>query len=159
MRRAAAALLAAAACACGVPAQADQVWTAAPDTVLAGMRGGFALDSGLLVSFGIVRTVLADGQLVARTALQIPDVRQMTGAQAQQLAGQAAGLVVVQSGAGNSFQPLQGALPGIVVQNTQGNRQLQSITEITATTNTLRMLQGLNLNQALRDALTGGLAR
>jgi hypothetical protein len=159
MPRAAALLLAAASCACGVAARADQVWTAAPDDVLASMRGGFALDGGLLVSFGIVRTVLADGQVVARTALQIPDLGSMTGAQAQQLASQTAGLMVVQGGAGNSFQPLQGTLPGIVVQNTQNNRQLQAITEITATTHTLRMLQGLRLNQALGDALRGALAR
>jgi len=37
MRRAALLLLAAAAC--SVAAHADQVWTAAPDDVLAGMRG------------------------------------------------------------------------------------------------------------------------
>ena len=148
------------AAACSVPAQADQVWTAVPGDVLAGMRGGFAVADGLMVSFGIVRTVLVDGQVVARTALQIPDLRGITTEQARLLGSQAAGLAIVQSGTGNSFQPTPSeALPGIVIQNTQSNRQLQAITEITATTNTLRMLQGLNTNQTLGDALRGALPR
>ena len=151
MRRAAMLLLAGA---CSLSAHADQVWTAAPDDVLADMRGGFALPGGLLVSFGIVRTVLVDGQVVAQTAFQIPDVRSITADQARLLGSQ--GLTLVQSGAGNTFQPVQpSTLTGLVIQNTQSHRQLQAITEITATANTLRMLQGLNLNQTLSDALKG----
>lgn len=156
MRRAAAFLLAA----CVLPAAAaDQVWTAAPDALLADMRGGFALPGGFMVSFGIVRTVQVDGQVVSQTSLQIPDLRAITVDQARQL-GQAADLMLVQTGPGNAFQPLQApALPGIVIQNTESNRRLQALTEITATANTLRALQALNLNQVLGDALRGALGR
>lgn len=140
------------------PARADQLWTTTGDALLGEMRGGFALPGGLMVSFGIVRTVLVDGQVVTRTALQIPDVRAMTVDQAQQLGSQAAGLAVVQTGAGNTFQlPQSAALPGMVIQNTQNNRHLQALTEITVTTNPLRLLQGMNFNQAVGDALQGGM--
>ena len=160
MRRAAMLLLAVAAAACSVPASADQLWTATGDGVLAKMRGGFALPDGLTVSFGIVRTVQVDGQIVSQTSLNIPDLRSITAAQAQQLGRQAAGLAIVQVGGGNTAQaPQAPVLPGLVIQNTENNRRLQAVTEITASTNSLRMLQGMNLNQTLSDALKGALGR
>jgi hypothetical protein len=153
-------LLAAAAALCGVPAGADQHWTATGDSVLAQMRGGFALANGLTVSFGIVRTVQVDGQIVSQTSLNIPDVRGITADQMQQLGRQAAGLTIVQVGAGNTAQaPQSTVLPGLLIQNTENNRQLQAVTEINASTNSLRMLQGMNLNQSLSDALKGALGR
>jgi len=160
MRSAALLLLVAAMVVGGAPARADQVWTASPDDQLAQMRGGFALTGELMVSFGIVRTVLVDGQVVSQTALHIPDLRSITAEQAQQLGRQSAGLGLVQSGPGNTFEPPRvAALPGLVIQNTQNNRQLQAITEITATANSMRMLQGINFNQALSDALKGAVGR
>jgi hypothetical protein len=138
--------------------RADQFWSASADGVLASMRGGFALPDGLMVSFGIVRTVTIDGQVVSQTALNIPDLRSITVEQARQLG--ASGLQIVQNGPGNSVQLPQGAmLPGLVVQNSESNRRLQALTEITAGTNTLRALQGMNLNQTLSDALKGGVGR
>lgn len=160
MRRLALVVLALASAVCAVRAHADQVWTASADGVLAQMRGGFALPDGLMVSFGIVRTVQIDGQIVSQTALQIPDLRSITVDQARQLERQAPGLAFVQNGVGNSAQlPPSAVLPGLVIQNTENNRHLQAITEITATANSLRMLQGMNLNQALSDALKGALGR
>jgi hypothetical protein len=141
------------------PVRADQVWAASADGVLAQMRGGFALPDGLMVSFGIVRTVQIDGQIVSQTALQIPDLRSITVDQARQLERQAPGLAFVQNGVGNSAQLPSAVLPGLVIQNTENNRHLQAITEITATANSLRMLQGINLHQALSDALKGALGR
>ena len=141
------------------PARADQVWDATPDGVLDQMRGGFALPDGLMVAFGIVRTVQVDGVIVSQTSLNIPDLRSITADQAQQLGRQVTGLGlgVVQTGTGNTLEvPQTQTLPGIVIQNTESNRTLQAITEITATTNSMRMLQGLNLNQALSDALKLG---
>lgn len=139
-------------------ARADQLWSASADGVLASMRGGFALPDGLMVSFGIVRTVTIDGQVVSQTALNIPDLRSITVEQARQLG--ASGLQIVQNGPGNSVQLPQGAmLPGLVVQNSESNRRLQALTEITAGTNTLRALQGMNLSQTLSDALKGGVGR
>ncbi|MBK6006397.1 hypothetical protein JJB11_09865 [Ramlibacter ginsenosidimutans] len=139
---------------------ADQAWMTTGDDLLADMRGGFALPDGLMVSFGIVRTVLIDGQVVSQTALQIPDVRSITVDQARQLGQQLAGVAVVQNGTANTLQlPHPDAAPGFVIQNSENNRTLQAITEITASTNTLRTLQGMNLNRTLSDALKGALGR
>lgn len=139
-------------------ARADQFWSATGDGVLASMRGGFALPDGLMVSFGIVRTVTIDGQVVSQTALNIPDLRNITVEQARQLG--ASGLQIVQNGPGNIVQLPRGAmLPGLVVQNSESNRRLQALTEITAGTNTMRALQGMNLDQTLSDALKGAVGR
>ena len=159
MRRAAILVTALALATAPVVLYADQMWTATSDRDLSEMRGGFALPGGLLVSFGIVRTIAVDGQVVARTALNVPDVANITADQALQLQA-ATRLTIVQTGAGNSVQVSQaGNTPGIVIQNTESNRHLQALTEITATANTLRALQALNLNQVLGDALRGALGR
>lgn len=166
--------------------QAEQIWTAAPDTQLENMRGGFGPAPGLLVSFGIVRTVRVDGDIVARTAVHIEDLRSITVTQARQLSEQILATTLVQVGSGNVVQasapaasrpastgaaapapapapvpaPLPPVAPGLVIQNTENNRQLQAVTEIHAgTTNGLRVLQGINFNQTLTDALKGALGR
>lgn len=167
---------------------AEQIWTAAPDTQLDSMRGGFAAAPGLLVSFGIVRTVRVDGDIVARTAVHIEDLRSITLAQARQLSEQILATTLVQVGSGNVMRtsgaaapaspvpaptvaaapapvPVPSPLPaapaaGLVIQNTENNRHLQAVTEIHAgTTNGLRVLQGINFNQTLTDALKGALGR
>lgn len=134
-----------------------QLWTATPDATLASMRGGFATPSGLMVSFGIVRTVQIDGLVVSHTSLQIHDMQNITPQQARDLA-QATSLAIVQNGAGNKANGLASlAVPGVVIQNTESNRNIQSVTVIDAATNSLGMLQGLNFNQTLNDALRGAL--
>jgi hypothetical protein len=151
-------LLAAALGVCGFASAApSQLWTAAPDAQLEQMRGGFALAPDLMVSFGIVRTVRIDGAVVAHTALQIEDLRTITLTQARQL-GDATRGITVQNGAGNTANVAL-PLPAIVIQNTESNRQLQAVTEITAATNSLRMSHALQWNRTLSDALAGGIGR
>ena len=158
MRSPAPLLLAAALGVCGFASAAQsQLWTAAPDTQLEQMRGGFALAPDLMVSFGIVRTVRIDGAVVAHTALQIEDLRTITLTQARQL-GDATRGITVQNGAGNTANVAL-PLPAIVIQNTESNRQLQAVTEITAATNSLRMSHALQWNRTLSDALAGGIGR
>jgi hypothetical protein len=191
-------LIVAACCLAGTAtyAQQEQGWLAAPDSTLESMRGGFALAPDFMVSFGITRTVLIDGNVIARTAIQIDDLRNMTVAQAKQLTQEVGGFAVVQNGPGNTVnvpgqvaQPLTGTqpagntsrttlaqptasapsvslvqptiqlIPGLVIQNTESNRHLQAVTEINAATNGMRILQGINLNQTLNDALKGALGR
>lgn len=158
MRRMLTLLAAAGLAACGI-ASADQgqMWTAASDTQLEQMRGGFAIAPDLMISFGIVRTVRIDGAVVAHSALQIDDMRNITPAQAVQL-GEATRGLTVQNGPGNTAN-VSLPLPAIVIQNTESNRQLQAVTEITAATNSLRMLQGIQWNRTLSDALAGGIGR
>lgn len=136
-----------------VGSRSEEVWTAAPDTMLAGMRGGFATPSGLTVSFGIVRTVQVDGQVVSHTSFQVSDLANLTPQQAKDLA-QATSLVVVQNGTGNTATGLatQG-VPGLIIQNTESNTKIQATTVIDAATNSLGLLRGLSFNQMLNDAL------
>jgi hypothetical protein len=158
MRRALPLLLVATLGMCGVAtASQGQLWTAAPDAQLEQMRGGFALAPDLMVSFGIVRTVRIDGAIVARTALHIEDLRTLTLTQTRQL-GEATRGITVQNGAGNTANVAL-PMPAIVVQNTESNRQLQAVTEITAATNSLRMSHAIQWNRTLSDALAGGIGR
>lgn len=158
MRRAAPLLLAATFGVCGLASAAQgELWTAASDTQLAQMRGGFALAPDLMVSFGIVRTVRIDGAVVAHTALQIEDLRTVTLTQTRQL-GEATRGITVQNGAGNTANVAL-PMPAILVQNTENNRQLQAVTEVTAATNSLRMSHAIQWNRTLSDALAGGIGR
>lgn len=135
-----------------------EVWTAAADSTLANMRGGFALPSGLNVSFGIVRTVQIDGVVVSHTAFQMTasDLQNMTPQQAKELA-QATSMVVVQNGPGNTAQGVDTQAGGLLLQNTRDGAKLQTTTIIDAATNSLGMLRGLNLNQMLNDVSKGAL--
>lgn len=141
-------------------AESERLWTATPNDVLESMRGGYGSSPGLWVSFAIERVIRIDGQVAMHSSLVIPDVGNLTTAQMQTLAQQLGSIGVVQTGAGNTVAGTQVRLaPGIVIQNTQNNRQLQSTTEINVVTNSMRLLQGLNFGQSLTDALQGSLPR
>ena len=169
--------------ACG-PAQAASFepgrWLTASLARLEALRGGFEPAPGLKVSFGMVRTVDINGEVVSRTSFQLPDMSRISEAQARMvnLAMRDAGLV--QNGPGNYLQrdsatagssqasagagvpaPLAGAMPGLgaatIIQNTLDNQVIRQITEISTGVNTLGVLKVANAQAALRDALLGGL--
>jgi hypothetical protein len=144
---------------CADPGQGSE-WRAASDARLEEMRGGFSVAPGVMVSFGITRTVRIDGLPVSSSGFQVGELRSMTASQAAQLSKQAATLSLVQSGAGNTFlTPLQAASPAIVIQNTLNDRTIQSVTEINAVSNGMSLMKGLNLNQTLNDALGAAVRR
>lgn len=120
------------------------------------MRGGFETPSGLMVSFGITREAFVNGTMVSSASVTIPDVAHMTTQQAQMLvAVNSAGLI--QNGAGNI---VQGALPqlgGTTIQNTLSNQQIQALTTINTTVNSLAIFQGLNIANTLNNALTSAI--
>ena len=118
---------------------------------LAQMRGGFQMPSGMMLSFGIERVVLVNGELTARIAVQIPDVARITPEQAQALADFNRGLVV-QIGEGNRFDPAQAA-GGLVIQNTLDDQDIRTLTRIDIGVDTLGAYQSLNASGALTDAL------
>lgn len=147
--------------------------------VLESMRGGFDIAPGLKVSFGIERLVNLNGVLQTATRIDVPDAGKLlqpaqalsapspavatssgTGAPVSMpaatdaLPNSTAGLV--QSGLGNTFSPAalsQGAV-GTFIQNSVSNQTIQSLTIINATTNSLELLKGANLQSTLFDALT-----
>lgn len=141
-------------------AEGERLWAASTNDVLESMRGGFAPMPGLWVSFAIERVIRIDGQTAMHSSLVIPNLGNLDATQVQKLSQQMQAIGVVQSGPGNTIAGTQVRMsPGIVIQNTQNNRQLQSLTEINVVTNSMRLLQGLNFGQSLNDALQGSLPR
>lgn len=134
------------------------VWQTVSDSTLDRLRGGFDV-GGLLVSFGITRAVYLNGALLTETTLNLGQIGQLSPAQAAQLGGQVAGLNLVKVGPGNTaalegaLQPsaVGGVLPGVVVQNTLNNQNINVQTMINATSNGLGILRGMNATRTLTD--------
>lgn len=152
-------------------------WRVASAAQLDTLRGGFEAAPGLKISFGMVRSVSINGELVSRTSFQLPDMSRITEAQAQMasLAMRDAGLVqngpgnfvqrdprVLASGAVSGLSNLpRGSLGGLgaatVIQNTLDNQVIRQLTEISTSVNTLGVLKVVNAQAALKDAILGGL--
>ncbi|MBN3762641.1 hypothetical protein [Burkholderia sp. Ac-20365] len=117
------------------------------------MRGGFDVANGLKVSFGLSRVAYVNGNLVTQTSFNIPDLSNMTTQQAQALAAANMGSIL-QNGGGNIAQQgsVQG-LSGAVIQNTLNNQNIQALTTINATVNSLGFFKNMNLGDTLNNAL------
>lgn len=116
------------------------------------LRGGYALPDGLVIGFGLERTVAVNGQTVVTQRVDIPDLARITDAQARQLADLANGRTV-QVGGSTTITPGVGTL---VIQNALDGQQIQAMTSLHTTVNTLRLLQDLNFSRSLGDALRLG---
>ena len=114
------------------------------------MRGGYALPSGLVVSFGFERLAWVNGELVASLRIDIADVANMSEAQAHELA-QLRQTQLVQVGAGNFHDAVAGGA-GLVLQNTLDGAHIRVQTTIDAGTGGLGLLQAINFNDALGRA-------
>ncbi len=138
-------------------------WQAVDDEVLDQMRGGFELSSvgsGLAVSFGFVRSVMINGDLVSQTRFSLPDLGHISADQAKLASDALAQAQIVQNGLSNSVGannlPVNlGATT--VVQNSLSNQNIQTLTQIDAGVNSLGLLRSLNLQGVLQDALVGAL--
>jgi hypothetical protein len=123
------------------------------------VRGGFVTD-GLNISFGIERAVYVNGSLVTSTTFNVNDLGRMTGGRSvPSLDANTIGLV--QNGAGNvvTTGSLSSGAIGTIVQNTLDGQKIQNVTVINATTNSLGVLRGLNLQSSLRGAVIDSLRR
>jgi len=131
------------------------------------VRGGFQTDTGLQMTFGIERAVYINGSLVTTTnvnvaetangvAVQVPVAAVTTGAGAG-----SGNLTVIQNGAGNSFMtgPISPATVGTVVQNTLNNQNIQNMTTINATVNSLQLMKAQSFESSLRGAIVDSLRR
>jgi hypothetical protein len=138
-----------------LPARADAVWEAVSDRTLDGLRGGFDVGSGLLVSFGITRAVYVNGDLVTQTTLNFGRLSELTPAQAAQLNQQMGALNLVQTGPGNSVAPdVVSTGAGTIIQNTLNNQHIVNQTVIDARSNAMGMIKNLNIQNTLNEALT-----
>ena len=127
-----------------------QEWIAVDPSRLDALRGGFVTPSGLVLSFGIERTVFVNGELVASTRIAIPDVAAINAEQARELA-KLQDTLRVQVGEGNVLEHT--GTGGVVIQNTLDGQTIRAATTLDISVNTLGMFQELNTNAALQSAI------
>jgi hypothetical protein len=138
-------------------AASEEDWEPVSAEVLDESRGGFTTPAGLEVSLGILRIVTINGDVVARTSLQIADIRAMTGAEALNAQEALAATNLVQNGVGNMFTGE--GISGTFIQNSLSDQIIRSQTVISSTVNSPALLKDLNFNQSVRDAALQGIAR
>jgi hypothetical protein len=131
------------------PAQVLPGWIPLAPETLDGLRGGYQLPSGLLLSFGIERAAWVNGELVSYLRVDIPDIANITPAQAQELS-KIAQTQLVQVGEGNVFNGIGNG--GLVIQNTLDGQDIRASTTLDVSVNTLGLFQALNAGDALRNA-------
>lgn len=111
--------------------------------VPAAATGGTAQPASAAVPAGMTSPIAPTA--AAATAVAPPAVNLVNG-----------GTALIQNGPGNLFSSAalpQGAV-GTFIQNSVNNQTIQSLTIINATTNSLELLKGANLQSTLFDALT-----
>jgi hypothetical protein len=135
---------------------ATEDWTAVSDDLLGEMRGGFDAGAGLRISFGIEREGYINGRLVSATRFNIADIARMDAGQATAIAQ-----TVIRNGAANAIDAPKAAQPSaaLLIQNTLKLQDIRSLTVINATSNSLDLIKGLNLQSTLADALAQSLGR
>ena len=138
------------------PTVPDGGWAPVDEAALDGMRGGFDNPAGLRVSLGVERLVSINGNIVARTNIDIADLNHLTAQQASQTRDALSSVKLVQNGSDNIYQA--GELPrvigGVVIQNTLNDQQIRSQTIISSTVNSASLLKTINFQGSLSDALT-----
>src|SRR5690242_9681646 len=127
----------------------------ASDSELDGIRGGFDLGNDLVASFGISRVVYVNGNLVASTSVEVPDLSHITAGQASALAAVIGKAEVIQNGPANSVDPgaFDRATGALVIQNTLDDQQIQALTTLTMSVRDLGQFNGINLGNSLQSAL------
>ena len=124
------------------------------------VRGGFVIDGGLKISFGIERAVYLNGTLVTTTSLNIADLAKISGGSAQVTGNGAGSLGLVQSGLGNVAPiAISNTAAGLVIQNTLDNQKINTITRIDAVVNSASILRSMNLQSSMRSAVIDSLRR
>jgi hypothetical protein len=124
------------------------------DGTLDAIRGGFEIPANLHAALTLERAAYVNGELVAHFGVEIPDVGNLTAEQANALAA-AAGPLVIQNGANNTFSLSDLGPAATVIQNTLNDQQLMTLTTISVEVNTLGAYQEMNFQDGLRDTLTG----
>ncbi|PXV61716.1 hypothetical protein SAMN04487785_103121 [Dyella jiangningensis] len=135
-------------------AAADAGWNPVSQEVLDGMRGGYDVGNGLVASFGIDRAVYLNGNLVTQTSFNVPDVAHMTATQAAAMASALNAMSITQVGPNNTFDPsaLGSTSGGTVIQNTLNNQNIQTITTLNTSVNSLNAFREAGFQQSLQQS-------
>ena len=124
------------------------------------LRGGFLVPGGLLVSLGIDRIVTINGNVVERSQLNLGDLGTLTSGMSKVSADTAGQVRLIQNGLGTANLQLgRDVLGGTIIQNSLNDQLINNQTIINASVNARGMLQSMNfqstLNNALNTAITG----
>lgn len=76
-------------------------WQAVSDAQLDALRGGFEIKPNLSVSFGFMRSVTINGDLVSEISFHLPDLSSITADQARMVSDALAKANIIQNGIGN----------------------------------------------------------
>jgi hypothetical protein len=116
-------------------------------------RGGFTTPSGLSVTLGIERIVTVDGQVAARSELQLGDLGRLVAGAAPPAGLSAAPSGVLLDGAGLTVRLGQTAAGATVIQNSLDGQAIANATIIHATVASQGMLQAMHFQATLANAL------
>ncbi|QYF94184.1 hypothetical protein KY495_02845 [Massilia sp. PAMC28688] len=132
-----------------VAAATPHDWQPVAAARLAALRGGFTVAPGLHLSFGIEQRVAINGVMVARSAWTV-----LHGRQGHPGPG-APAMLLVQNGSTQAMPaglaPDVGA--GMLIQNTLSDQHIGSQTTIHAAVNSATLLDAINFQGQLSDAL------
>ena len=117
-------------------------------------RGGFVDSTGLSVSLGIDRIVTVNGNVAAQTQVNFGDLGSLASGKTTLSADAASQLNLIQNGSATfNVQLGPGALGGTVIQNSLNNQIINNATIINASVNARGMLQAMNFQSTLSNAL------
>lgn len=132
-------------------------WMPVTENRLASLRGGFDSGGGLVMSLGITRSVIVNGNVLSATTMNIADMSHLSAEQAGQASNALGAFNLVQNGPGNVFLAGPMGQAGTVLQNTLNDQLLHTQTVINSTLNSAELLKNMNFQGSVRDALSGGL--
>jgi hypothetical protein len=140
---------------CAAAPAAAEDWTPVTDETLARSRGGFTTAAGLQMSLGIERLVSINGEIVARTRVDISDLNHLSGEQLRQTRDALSSVKLIQNGGDNIYQAGASANAGggMVIQNTLNDQLIRSQTVISSTVNSASLLKTINFQGSVGDAL------
>jgi hypothetical protein len=124
-------------------------------STLDALRGGFTTDSGLTVTLGLERIVTINGAVAEHSTLDLGELGGLTSGRTTLSPDALGQLRLIQNGAGSQFAVQMGAntLGGTVIQNTLNDQLIRNQTIINASVNARGMLQALNFQSTLANAL------
>jgi hypothetical protein len=120
------------------------------------VRGGFAYGDDLLVTLGIDRLVKINGNIVEQSSLQFGDVGKLASGASAPGADAMGGTRLIQNG--QASQLAGSALGGTIIQNSLNDQLISNQTTIRATVNNAGVVQTMNFNASLNQALNNSVS-
>lgn len=149
--------------AAAAPAIAQQPFVtpnAVDPALLDDIRGGFAYGDDLLVTLGIDRLIKINGNVVEQSTLQLGDVGKLASGAARLDGDRLQGTRLIQNGQASQLASgiAAGALGGTVIQNTLNDQMISNQTTIRASVNNAGVVQAMNFNATLNQALNSAVS-